>query len=163
MHLAEKGGRTQCFGTLSWRFFNKATRRRRHESTSALRHADAWPAARDDCRRGVACPRTWQGSDWRYRLRLERLRAGGSQAGMKPVIHSKPERKKNIGWTARSIGNATWSRSFSTDSNDFAPSPRATRRLRATISHSSNSVARGCGLAKAELGAPAAGVASEAA
>src|SRR5450631_2595844 len=99
MPVAEKGGRTQCFGTLPWRLFNKATRRRRHESASALRHADAGPAARDDCRRGVACPRTWQGSDWRYRLRLERVRTGRAQAGheCRDSLEAREEEEASVG------------------------------------------------------------------
>ena len=40
-----KGGPMQCSGPLSRRFFNKASRRRRHESAADLHRADAWSAA----------------------------------------------------------------------------------------------------------------------
>ena len=61
MRRAEKGGPMQCSGPLSRRVFNKASRRRRHES------------AADDSNAFLAAVRA---------------------KGMKPVIHSKPERKK---------------------------------------------------------------------
>src|SRR5450631_4893289 len=83
--------------------------------------------------------------------------------GMKPIIHSKPERKKK-----HRLDRALYRKRYLVEVffhrlNDFEPSRLAMRRPRATISRWSNSIVRGCGLAEAKLGVRAAGDSSEAA
>src|SRR5690349_10706718 len=48
MRRAEKGDPTECFGTLSRRFFDQSPRDRRRERAAAPRRADTWRAARID-------------------------------------------------------------------------------------------------------------------
>ena len=94
MPVAEKGGRTQCFGTLSWGFSTKLhavvdtkarplyvtlTPGQRHEMIAALEllaHAHGKALIGDT---------GYDSNDFVRAVRKQ---------GMKPVIHSKPERKK---------------------------------------------------------------------
>ncbi len=96
MRRAEKGDPKQCFGTLSWRFFNKlhaivdAKGRPLHITlTPGERHEMV--AAREliDFARGNALigDTGYDSNEFRAELKAR---------GIKPVISSKPERKRKI-------------------------------------------------------------------